>query len=437
MKFMVLLFLALAFSSDAEDPSCDFEKDLCGWTQSKSDNFDWKRQQRRTPSSSTGPSSGQGNTGYYVYIETSCPRRLNDSAILTFTGSNSSGLCFSFYYHMYGNTTNTLNIYSRGQKVWSKSGNQGNVWKRDNFSIGAGRYDLKIEGIRGQSYTGDIAVDSISVSSGPCSGVLPTTSLPPGPPAPVTCGISAMTRVIGGVDARPGNWPWQIVLLLGGGFTCGGSLIAPDWIVTAAHCIASSQPPSSYSIRVGDHNRQLNEGTEETVQGKEIIPHPEFGKPSFANNDIALIRLVRPVKLGPRIGTVCLPDQGESVPISATCYITGWGMIQYPGPAHNILQQAKLPPVSNEECARKLAQSPGGGHFKITDTMICAGIEGKPQSGCFGDSGGPYVCQSSSGKWFLQGAVSWGSLSCDASDRYSVFARVAQFRDWIRQHTGV
>ena len=79
----------------------------------------------------------------------------------------------------------------------------------------------------------------------------------------------------------------------------------------------------------------------------------------------------------------------------------------------------------------------GGGHLKITDTMICAGIEGKPQSGCFGDSGGPYVCQSSSGKWFLQGAVSWGSLSCDASDRYSVFARVAQFRDWIRQHTGV
>ena len=87
--------------------------------------------------------------------------------------------------------------------------------------------------------------------------------------------------------------------------------------------ISSYRPPSSYSIRVGDHNRQLNEGTEETVQGKEIIPHPEFGKPSFANNDIALIRLVRPVKLGPRIGTVCLPDQGESVPISATCYITG------------------------------------------------------------------------------------------------------------------
>ena len=87
--------------------------------------------------------------------------------------------------------------------------------------------------------------------------------------------------------------------------------------------VSPYRPPSSYSIRVGDHNRQLNEGTEETVQGKEIVSHPEYNKPSLINNDIALIRLVRPVKLGPRVGTVCLPAQGESVPVSATCYITG------------------------------------------------------------------------------------------------------------------
>ena len=79
----------------------------------------------------------------------------------------------------------------------------------------------------------------------------------------------------------------------------------------------------------------------------------------------------------------------------------------------------------------------GVGLLKITDKMICAGVEGEPLSGCHGDSGGPYVCQSSSGNWFLQGAVSWGSPRCAASERYTVFARVAQFRNWIRQHTGV
>ena len=89
--------------------------------------------------------------------------------------------------------------------------------------------------------------------------------------------------------------------------------------------ISSYRPSiaSSFSIRVGDHDRQLTEGTEETVQGKEIISHPEYDKPFPINNDIALIRLVRPVKLGQRVGTVCLPAQGESVPVSGTCYITG------------------------------------------------------------------------------------------------------------------
>ena len=59
-------FLVFVSFFPFSDPSCDFENDLCGWTQSKSDNFDWKRQQRRTPSSSTGPSSGQGNTGAFT-----------------------------------------------------------------------------------------------------------------------------------------------------------------------------------------------------------------------------------------------------------------------------------------------------------------------------------------------------------------------------------
>ena len=68
--------------------------------------------------------------------------------------------------------------------------------------------------------------------------------------------------------------------------------------------------------------------------------------------------------------------------------------------------------------------------------MLCAGVEGTILSGCHGDSGGPYVCKNSAGRWVLQGAVSWGSPRCSASERYTVFARVAQFRNWIDQNTG-
>ena len=79
----------------------------------------------------------------------------------------------------------------------------------------------------------------------------------------------------------------------------------------------------------------------------------------------------------------------------------------------------------------------GGSRLKITDQMICAGINGTILSGCHGDSGGPYVCQSSSGNWVLQGAVSWGSPRCSAAERYTVFARIAQFRNWINQYVRV
>ena len=78
----------------------------------------------------------------------------------------------------------------------------------------------------------------------------------------------------------------------------------------------------------------------------------------------------------------------------------------------------------------------GGSSLKITKQMICAGKAGTNLSGCHGDSGGPYVCRNSAGRYVLQGAVSWGSPRCSAAERYTVFARVAEFRNWIDQKIG-
>ena len=70
--------------------------------------------------------------------------------------------------------------------------------------------------------------------------------------------------------------------------------------------------------------------------------------------------------------------------------------------------------------------------------MLCAGVENTTLSGCHGDSGGPYVCLNSDGTTYsLHGAVSWGSGSCNANQLFTVFARVTQFRAWIKQHTGI
>ena len=70
--------------------------------------------------------------------------------------------------------------------------------------------------------------------------------------------------------------------------------------------------------------------------------------------------------------------------------------------------------------------------------MLCAGVDNTILSGCHGDSGGPYVCLNAGKRTYtLHGAVSWGSSRCDSKQLYSVFARVTQFRAWIKQHTGI
>ena len=159
------------------------------------------------------------------------------------------------------------------------------------------------------------------------------------------------------------------------------------------------RPGSYYTIRIGEHNRNKQEGTEEDIPARRVVVHPDYNTP-YLNNDIALIQLIRPAKLNARVGTVCLPAHHEVVPTSAKCFITGdglfflllarwlnlfffwqsglewivlftrwligsdgsfagWGKISHPGSSHYILQQARLPPVTNDVCARKLATSHG------------------------------------------------------------------------------
>ncbi|KAL9988016.1 hypothetical protein ACROYT_G002411 [Oculina patagonica] len=285
-------------------------------------------------------------------------------------------------------------------------------------------------------------------SCGLCGGVIPPPTNPPPPPPPDTdmpptgpppppntnqppassCGVSPLghSRVIGGDDATPGAWPWQVGLHTSrGGFFCGGTLITPEWVVTAAHCI-SSMSPSYYVLRLGDHNRHRNEGTEQNIAASRVIKHPAYDS-RRTNNDIALIKLSRAVNINDRVSPACLPEANYIVPPGTNCYITGWGKIRHPGNSHHTLQQAKISPVSESDCKRKNG-------YGITRSMLCAGVPGTRLGGCHGDSGGPFVCKNSDGFWVLQGAVSWGSADCNAQRMFTVFARVSVFREWIDQY---
>ena len=146
-----------------------------------------------------------------------------------------------------------------------------------------------------------------------------------------TCGqaTAAGGRVIGGTDATAGEWPWQAKLeTKDSGFNCGGSLIAPAWVMTAAHCIADKDP-GMYSVTLGDLNREKSDGTEQKFSVKRVVVHPKYNMPVPVNNDIALLELTRPATKTSFVNTVCLPRDSEVVPFGTKCYVSGEQIDQF------------------------------------------------------------------------------------------------------------
>merc|ERR1712002_1083489 len=128
---------------------------------------------------------------------------------------------------------------------------------------------------------------------------VPTTPGPTYPPYHGKCGQPEVkgVRVIAGTTPPRGAWPWQILLLFKGKATCGGTLIAPGWVVTAAHRVyRRDQIPSNFAVRVGEHDRTKHEGSEVEVEVEKVIRHPSYS-PYTLNNDISLLKLKRPVQL--------------------------------------------------------------------------------------------------------------------------------------------
>lgn len=163
---------------------CDFENpDICHWTHDLNHDMDWKRDSYKTPtgySMETGPShdhtKGEGANGHYMYIESSS-RRMNDTArlISPIFGKANANTCLEFWYHMYGRTTGSLRAYMKkvtdpwpltsDHILFSKTGNQGNVWYRAVVNLGVTDQDYQIimEGVRGNGYVSDTAIDDVRI----------------------------------------------------------------------------------------------------------------------------------------------------------------------------------------------------------------------------------------------------------------------------------
>ncbi|XP_067673139.1 acrosin-like [Haliotis asinina] len=249
-----------------------------------------------------------------------------------------------------------------------------------------------------------------------------------------TCGIrpSNLTRgyrVVGGREAHKLSWPWQVAIMTRYEEPyCGGTLIAPSWVLTAAHCIRKKGRRRRVLVRMGEHDFQVYEGTEVTQKPNKDFPHPKFDY-STISNDIGLIRLKKPVHRISGLGFACLPKKDEVIPPKTLCYTVGWGKRKNTHLFGAIaLQEAKVPVVDARRCQSVF-------DYEITGTQVCAGYARGGVDSCAGDSGGPLLCAhevNNTSRWFVYGITSYGE-GCGRKGKFGIYTKVPSFVDWIEQ----
>ncbi|XP_048053049.1 polyserase-2 [Megalobrama amblycephala] len=245
-------------------------------------------------------------------------------------------------------------------------------------------------------------------------------------PGPVCGSVPLKTKIVGGVDAPAGAWPWQVSLHEGGSHFCGGSLINNQWVLSAAHCFPEPNA-ASLTVYLGRQFQELSNPNEVSRSVSQIIIHPAYSRKTN-DNDMALLRLSSPVNFTNYIQPVCLAAEGSTFN-TETMWVTGWGTINsgVPLPSPQILQEVDVPLVGNSKCNCLYSGS-------ITENMMCAGLSDGGKDSCQGDSGGPMVIKQGS-RWIQAGVVSFGK-GCALAEYPGVYARVSQYQQWISGHIG-
>ncbi len=230
--------------------------------------------------------------------------------------------------------------------------------------------------------------------------------------------------IVGGMPvSNISDTPWQVALVRHNTRDqfCGGSLVAPNWVLTAAHCVDNpgiNQNPSRLDVVAG--TLLFTTGGEQIAVSK-IVVHPRWNSSNF-DFDAALLKLDNTSSQG---SPIAMQKAGDKPEVGVEVRVSGWGATSMGGAGSQNLLFAMVPVVSNDTCNEK--DSYDGA---ITTAMICAGERAGGVDACQGDSGGPV-----DGGTQLLGIVSWG-YGCALALKYGVYTRVSEVSDWANQAMG-